>query len=557
MTGSEAGADDYLTKPTHPSELQAHVKALLARSAKSRVNPPTSPGRIGSLPDRRVGCARRAGSHHCGFQPGRGPAPKPSTPIPSWPNSAPEQGTLAYDLNLPKTSGLAELLNLPQAGQITRNAVKERLLLHHSGLDILAASPSPKMAQRSRASNTSEVLLNRLRYMAKYVVIDLGSGLTPLTQKLATAFNELLVIVEPFEHSLRHSRALIDDLTELGVEKTRIHAAVNYRLRSEAQLSVPQVQERLKYAIEVTFTPAPELMLQAIRMQTARLPGTARKPDQPAIHQPGTENRNPRAPLRHVLMPAFSGPTLALIEYAAELLAKARHAVVLTGAGLSTPSGIPDFRSEGTGLWARDEPLEVASPAAPSAPRPSSSSTGFRPLASQIFNARPSPGTWHWPSGKRKAAFRPSSPRTLTCSTRKPARGASSKCTAHCERSPARNVTASRDTENYLPAFIEHGTILRCPHCGAVLKPDVILFGEQLPQKAWYEAQREAAQLRPDDGGRLSLEVLPVAGLPMQAIDRGAHLIIINNSITYPNVRADVVLREDAAHILPAISERL
>ena len=51
----------------------------------------------------------------------------------------------------------------------------------------------------------------------------------------------------------------------------------------------------------------------------------------------------------------------AAIEDAAELLRKAKRAVVLTGAGISTPSGIPDFRSEGTGLWSRDEPLEVAS----------------------------------------------------------------------------------------------------------------------------------------------------------------------------------------------------
>ncbi len=54
-----------------------------------------------------------------------------------------------------------------------------------------------------------------------------------------------------------------------------------------------------------------------------------------------------------------------------------------------------------------------------------------------------------------------------------------------------------------------------------------------------------------------SLEVLPVAGLPMQAIDHGAHLIMINNSPTYLNVRADLVLPEDVAKIIPAIAERV
>ena len=53
-----------------------------------------------------------------------------------------------------------------------------------------------------------------------------------------------------------------------------------------------------------------------------------------------------------------------------------------------------------------------------------------------------------------------------------------------------------------------------------------------------------------------SLEVLPVAGLPVQAVDRGAHLIVINNTPTYINVRADVVIMDDVATILPDIAKR-
>lgn len=60
-------------------------------------------------------------------------------------------------------------------------------------------------------------------------------------------------------------------------------------------------------------------------------------------------------------MSLFSSQTQTNIDFAADLFRQSKHAVVLTGAGLSTPSGIPDFRSTGTGLWSRDEPLEVAS----------------------------------------------------------------------------------------------------------------------------------------------------------------------------------------------------
>ena len=104
---------------------------------------------------------------------------------------------------------------------------------------------------------------------------------------------------------------------------------------------------------------------------------------------------------------------------------------------------------------------------------------------------------------------------------------------------------------------MENGVTPKCPACGAVLKPDVILFGEQLPQKAWFDAQRacRACDLMMVAGS--SLEVLPVAGLPIQAIDRGAHLIILNNSSTYLDVRADSVLLGDVADMIPAIAEQV
>lgn len=267
VTGFEAGADDYLTKPTHPSELQAHVKALLARASKVKVNPPTGPA---ESPAYLIGVlAARGGLGVTSVSANLAVAIHKNLNSPViLAEFRPGQGTLAYDLNLSKTTGLTELLNLPQAGQITRNIVKERLVFHPSGVDILVASPQPKDGLLQSNIEHFEVLLNRLRYMSKYVIVDLGSGLGPLSQKLVPAFSELMVIAEPFEHSLRHSRALIDDLVALGVDKTRIHVAVNYRLRSEAQLSVPQAQDRLKYTIDVTFTPAPELLLQAVRMQT-------------------------------------------------------------------------------------------------------------------------------------------------------------------------------------------------------------------------------------------------------------------------------------------------
>lgn len=255
-------------------------------------------------------------------------------------------------------------------------------------------------------------------------------------------------------------------------------------------------------------------------------------------------------------MTPFSRQTGTGIEFAAELVRKSKQAVVLTGAGISTPSGIPDFRSEGTGLWSRDEPLMVAS-LNTFRTDPEQFFVWFRPLAYRIFNAQPNPAHLSLAvlqekgfiqsiitqnidgllqkAGSKNVIEMHGSLRTLTCT----------------------NCFHETDSQSYLKSFVEQGNLPYCPECGGILKPDVILFGEQLPRQAWYAAQRASRGCDLMIVAGSSLEVLPVAGLPMQAIDRGAHLVILNNAPTYLNVRADVFLMGNVADTIPAIAEQV
>ncbi len=251
-----------------------------------------------------------------------------------------------------------------------------------------------------------------------------------------------------------------------------------------------------------------------------------------------------------------SGETITAIEFAADLLRQARRVVVLTGAGISTPSGIPDFRSEGTGLWSRDEPMEVAS-LSTFRTAPEKFYGWFRPLARHIFNADPNAA--HHALADLEAAGRIHCIATQNIDTLHQKAGSKNVVELH---GTLATLSCSQcykqiDASLVLYAFVDRGEIPHCSECGAVMKPDVILFGEQLPQKAWYEAQREARNCDLMIVAGSSLEVLPVAGLPMQALDRGAHLIIINNSPTYLNVRADAVFSEDVASVLPELAERV
>jgi len=255
-------------------------------------------------------------------------------------------------------------------------------------------------------------------------------------------------------------------------------------------------------------------------------------------------------------MTNFSSQTQANIATIADLLRKSKRAVALTGAGISTPSGIPDFRSEGTGLWSRDEPMQVAS-LSTFRTDPERFFVWFRPLASLIFKAKPNPA--HIGLAKLERAGRIHSIITQNIDTLHQKAGSENVIEMH---GTLRTLSCTQcfqqaQAENYLKAFVEQGELPYCPKCGGILKPDAILFGEQLPQKAWYDAQRDSRECDLMLVAGSSLEVLPVAGLPMQAIDRGAHLVILNNATTYLNVRADVVIQEELAEIIPAITEQV
>ncbi len=251
-------------------------------------------------------------------------------------------------------------------------------------------------------------------------------------------------------------------------------------------------------------------------------------------------------------MRRLASQSIKKLDIAKKLFQQAKHPVVLTGAGISTPSGIPDFRSEGTGLWAKSEAMEVAS-LNTFRYDPTLFYKWFRSLANQIVNALPNDAhlalaqlqqagylqtvitqnidILHQKAGSENVIEMHGTLRTLSCT----------QCFRQVEAEP------------FLVPFIRDGRIPHCDACGAVLKPDVILFGEQLPQKAWYAARSAARQADLMLVVGSSLEVLPVAGLPMQTLDRGGHLIIINQTQTYLDVRADLVFSEDAAEVLPKL----
>ena len=99
-------------------------------------------------------------------------------------------------------------------------------------------------------------------------MLDLGVGIQPFAQKVLPYCNEILLVLEGSPNTIIHAKALIEDIASMGVNKKSINVVLNNRIRSDTQLPSSQVQTKLDHEIISTLTPAPELFVQATRMQT-------------------------------------------------------------------------------------------------------------------------------------------------------------------------------------------------------------------------------------------------------------------------------------------------
>jgi MinD-like ATPase involved in chromosome partitioning or flagellar assembly len=93
-------------------------------------------------------------------------------------------------------------------------------------------------------------------------------GLQPFAEKILPLCSETLIVIEGVPNTIIHARALIDDIAALGLSRRSVQVVLNNRIRSDTQLPSSQVQAKLGHEIASTLTPAPELFVQATRMQT-------------------------------------------------------------------------------------------------------------------------------------------------------------------------------------------------------------------------------------------------------------------------------------------------
>jgi NAD-dependent deacetylase len=242
---------------------------------------------------------------------------------------------------------------------------------------------------------------------------------------------------------------------------------------------------------------------------------------------------------------------MADLKTVSRWLDSARSAVVLTGAGISTESGIPDFRSPG-GVWSKYRTVFFDEFLASEAARHEYWRQKSE-LFSQYGGAEPNAG--HRVLAAWEAAGRIRGVITQNIDGLHQAAGSRHVLELHgtARQVACLDCTARADVEPFVVKFLADDRVPACPECGGRLKHATISFGQVLPPDVLMEATRwsREADLLIVVGS--SLVVTPAADLPLLAKQRGARLVIINRDETPLDGLADAVLRVPIGETLKAI----
>lgn len=234
----------------------------------------------------------------------------------------------------------------------------------------------------------------------------------------------------------------------------------------------------------------------------------------------------------------------------AELIGESRSTVALTGAGISVPSGIPDFRTPGRGMWTKVDPMKVAHIDAFRSD-PARFWEYYRPRFETLGDKEPNAA--HRVLAQLEGRGLLDGVITQNIDRLHRAAGSERVIEVHgsIETSSCTCCDARYRLEEVEALFVDG--VAECRMCCGLVKPDVVLFGEMLPAQAMADAQElaEGADLLLCIGS--SLEVYPVAGLPQVTLQAGGSVAIVTQSSTPYDREAAVRLQGDVVAELDAV----
>ncbi|MFX1321151.1 MAG: NAD-dependent deacetylase [Promethearchaeota archaeon] len=244
------------------------------------------------------------------------------------------------------------------------------------------------------------------------------------------------------------------------------------------------------------------------------------------------------------------------IYHAANLLINAKHAIVLTGAGISTESGIPDFRSD-SGIWKKYKP-EIYGDIKSFLKDPSKFWKMAEEIAPKLFNAKPNPGHYAIAELEKMDIVKAIITQNIDELHQKAGAVLVYEVHGNINRFTCLGCRASYTKEQILNKLKkDKKSFPICDVCASPLKPSAILFGESLPKFEIYYSQDIAKKSDLMLIAGSSLEVAPVCDLPIYTLREGGKLIIVNDEPTYLDSKAEVVIHHKTGTILPLIVEEI
>jgi len=244
-----------------------------------------------------------------------------------------------------------------------------------------------------------------------------------------------------------------------------------------------------------------------------------------------------------------------LIIELVSLIKNSKYIVAFTGAGISTESGIPDFRSPG-GLWERYNPAEYAQYSS-FLTHPEKFWQMHQEASSLIQNAEPN-------AAHKGLAFLEKNFNLKTVITQNidflhKRAGSTNVLELHGSGEFGKCLSCSKiyHYKTIDKLINEKGIPPLCTNCAGLIKPNVILFGEPVPDNVFYEARREASKADLVIIVGSSLSVAPAAFLPQLALLNGSKLVIVNEDETHYDDDATVVIRDKAGLVFSWIIEIL